>query len=177
MGMIVQFNDIMRSFNALAGSAPKPVTGCLVDVENGSRLEFCFNPGEIDDDIPVNYAFINIPGQGHSVAQWSSNSSRKLAYSLDFYRKNSDDNYVRRKIQWLERVKTPTYDAEGYLSAAPHRVLFLFGNLFNGSKKWLITQAKVRYNNLWTKSLDPLWATVDIELTEWHDDNNFGRRS
>ena len=74
-------------------------------------------------------------------------------------------------------VKTPTYDAEGYLSAAPHRVLFLFGNLFNGSKKWLITQAKVRYNNLWTKSLDPLWATVDIELTEWHDDNNFGRRS
>ena len=98
--MIVQFNDIMRSFNALAGSAPKPVTGCLVDVENGSRLEFCFNPGEIDDDI-----------------------------------------------------------------------------LFNGSKKWLITQAKVRYNNLWTKSLDPLWATVDIELTEWHDDNNFGRRS
>ena len=152
--MIVQFNDIMRSFNALAGSAPKPVTGCLVDVENGSRLEFCFNPGEIDDDIPVNYAFINIPGQGHSVAQWSSNSSRKLAYSLDFYRKNSDDNYVRRKIQWLERVKTPTYDAEGYLSAA-----------------------KVRYNNLWTKSLDPLWATVDIELTEWHDDNNFGRRS
>ena len=85
MVMIVQFNDIMRSFNALAGSAPKPVTGCLVDVENGSRLEFCFNPGEIDDDIPVNYAFINIPGQGHSVAQWSSNSSRKLAYSLDFY--------------------------------------------------------------------------------------------
>ena len=131
MVMIVQFNDIMRSFNALAGSAPKPVTGCLVDVENGSRLEFCFNPGEIDDDIPVNYAFINIPGQGHSVAQWSSNSSRKLAYSLDFYRKNSDDNYVRRKIQWLERVKTPTYDAEGYLSAAPHRVLFLFGNLFD----------------------------------------------
>ena len=54
--MIVQFNDIMRSFNALAGSAPKPVTGCLVDVENGSRLEFCFNPGEIDDDIPVNSA-------------------------------------------------------------------------------------------------------------------------
>ena len=35
MVMIVQFNDIMRSFNALAGSAPKPVTGCLVDVENG----------------------------------------------------------------------------------------------------------------------------------------------
>ena len=147
----------------------EPTLGYIVDVETGEQLVFSFNPEAISDDKSVSYAVIKIAGRSNPYIQWSSSDERKVSFELKFYRLTNDNQEVNKKVRWIESLQYPEHDAEGYLVAAPHRVLFIFGERYTGDTKWVVDGAKVAFNNLWTKDLLPLFATVNISLIEWRE--------
>ena len=147
----------------------EPTAGYIVDVETGEQLVFSFNPESINDDKSVSYAVIKIAGRSNPFVQWSSSDERKVSFELKFYRLTKDDQEVNQKVKWLESLQYPEHDAEGYLVAAPHRVLFIFGSRYTGDLKWVAEVVDVSFSNLWTKDLSPLFATVNITLIEWRE--------
>lgn len=144
--------------------------GYLVDIETGEEIEFTFNPSSISDGKDVSYAVIKIAGRSNPFVQWSSSDERKVSFTLDFYRLR-DDGEVDRYVRWIESLQYPEHDAEGYLLAAPHRVLFLFGPRYTGAQKWVVESAKTTFHGLWTPELRPLYASVSLTLLQWQEDN------
>lgn len=149
----------------------EPLQGYLVDIETGEQFTFSFNPEAIGDSKSVSYAIIKIAGRTNPYIQWSSSDERKVSFDLKLYRLTNDNQEVNKKIKWLESLQYPEYDTEGYLIAAPHRVLFIFGERYTGEQKWVVESAKVTFSNLWTKDLNPLFATVSLSLVEWNEEN------
>ena len=57
------------------------------------------------------------------------------------------------------------------LKNAPHRVLFLFGDLYPGVE-CVVRQVKARYFHLFDRdTLQPLHAEVDVQLEEYVDES------
>lgn len=139
----------------------QPISGYLVDVETGERLAFQHNPNDIGDEKSTAYAAIRIPGMSHPRYQYIAGEPRKIAFKLELFK-----GPVKQKVHWLRSLLYPEH-AGTMLKSAPHRVLFIFGDLYPGVL-CVVRQVKVRYFHLFDRdSLLPQRAEVEIVLEEY----------
>jgi len=138
----------------------EPIKGYLVDVDDGSRLEFQFNPNVLDDGKETNVAEVAIPGRSHPRYQFVHGGTREIGFKLEFF-KTPD---LKSKVAWLQSLQYPTH-AGAMLERAPHKVLFVFGSLFNLT--CIVKSVKAKYFELFDLQLEPQRAEVDLVL--WED--------
>ena len=133
----------------------------LVDVDTGQRMEFQYNPNEIIDEKSTAYAAIKVPGMGLPRYQFVAGEARKISFKVEFFK-----GPVKEKVQWLQSLQYPDHTGTA-LKNAPHRVLFIFGDLFPGVV-CIVPSVKVRYfGNFESSSLAPQRAEVEVSLEEW----------
>ncbi len=145
--------------------ADKELKAYLVDVETRERLEFQFNPSEINDGKTVRYAEIAIPGISHPRHQYVAGGNRRITFTLFFFKGD-----VKRKVAWLQSLMYPEHSGTT-LKSPPHRVIFIFGELYP-EIVCIVRNVKARYFNLYdSESLTPQQAEVDVVLDEWTDES------
>ncbi len=142
---------------AMAGTE---IRGYLVDVETHERLEFQYNPSEIGEDKAAHYVDIKIPGISHPKYQFVAGNSRQIAFKVFLFK-----GEVKQQVAWLQSLLYPEHSGT-MLKAPPHRVIFIFGELYPGVV-CIVRNVKARYFNLFDNSLAPQQAEVDITLDEW----------
>ena len=137
----------------------------LIDVETRERLEFQYNPSEIGDDKSANYADIAIPGISHPRQQYVSGGARRIAFKLFFFK-----GEVKQQVNWLQSLLYPEHSGTT-LKSAPHRTIFVFGELYPGIV-CIVRNVKARYFNLFDETtLSPQHAEIDLTLDEWVDES------
>ncbi len=133
----------------------------LVDVKTRERLEFQYNPSEIGDDKGTQFADIKIPGISHPRHQYIAGENRRISFKLFFFK-----GEVKKQVAWLQSLLYPEHSGT-VLKSAPHRVVFIFGELYPGIV-CIVRNVKARYFNLFDRdSLAPQQAEVDVTLEEW----------
>jgi hypothetical protein len=137
----------------------------LVDAETRERLEFQYNPSEIGDDKTAQYADIRIPGISHPKHQFIAGGTRRITFKLFLFKAE-----VKKQVAWLQSLLYPEHSG-AMLKLPPHRVIFIFGELYPGVV-CLVRNVKARYFNLFDQnSLTPQQAEVDVVLDEWVQDS------
>ena len=143
----------------------KEIKGYLVDVDTGERLEFQHNPNDIGDRKSTAYAAIKIPGMSHPRYQYVSGEPRRIAFKIELFK-----GPVKQKVHWLRSLLYPEH-AGTMLKNAPHRVLFIFGDLYPGVL-CVVRKVKARYFHMFDRNnLLPQHAEVDIVLEEYVDES------
>ena len=143
----------------------KEIKGYLVDVDTGERLEFQHNPNDIGDDKSTAYAAIRIPGMSHHRYQYVSGEPRRIAFKIELFK-----GPVKQKVHWLRSLLYPEHTGT-MLKNAPHRVLFIFGDLYPGVL-CVVRQVKARYFHMFDRdNLLPQHAEVDVVLEEYVDES------
>jgi len=104
----------------------KEITAYTVDVDTGDYLDFKYNPNDIVDDKSTAYAAIKIPGMSHPLYQYVAGEPRKISFKILFFK-----GPVKGSVDWLRSLLYPEH-AGTMLKNAPHRVLFMFGDLYSG---------------------------------------------
>jgi hypothetical protein len=143
----------------------KQISGYLVDVDTGERLEFQHNPSDISDEKSTDYAAIKIPGLSHPRYQYVAGEARRISFKIELFK-----GPVKEQVHWLRSLLYPEH-AGTMLKNAPHRVLLLFGDLYPGVL-CVVRQVKVRYFHLFDRdSLLPQHAEVEIVLEEYVEES------
>jgi hypothetical protein len=143
----------------------KEISGYLVDVDTGERLEFQYNPSEITDEKGTDYAAIKIPGMSHPRYQYIAGEPRKICLRIGLFK-----GPVKDQVHWLRSLLYPEH-AGTMLKNAPHRVLLIFGDLFP-SVTCVVRQVRARYFNLFDRdTLLPQQAEVELTLEEYVDES------
>ena len=143
----------------------KAITAHLVDVETGQRLEFQHNPNDILDEKSTAYAAIKIPGLSHPRYQYVSGEPRKISFQLVFFK-----GPVKESVDWLRSLLYPAHEGTRF-KMAPHKVLFLFGDLYPGVV-CVVRQARARFFHLFDRdTLRPQHAEVDVLLEEYIEES------
>lgn len=143
------------------------VRGNLVDMQTGEKLFFQFNPEKIGDDQGANWAAQRIHGVHHPYFQYSSGTGRTLKFQLKFYHQDvKDGKNVKQKCDWLRSTVYPDTAAGGVPHRPPHRFLLNLGSLFRGMP-CIITSVSVNYDKVFSPSIVPLYAEVDLEVQEF----------
>jgi len=141
------------------------IKGYIIDAETGDELEFQYNPSEIVDDKSTNFAAIRIPGMSHPRYQYVAGEPRKISLRLQFFK-----GPVQEKVAWLQSLLYPEH-AETMLKTAPHRVIFVFGDLFPGVL-CVVRDVKARFHGLFEpETLLPQQADVDLALEEYVEES------
>ena len=141
------------------------IKGYLIDSESGDELEFQYNPSDVVDEKSTNFAAIRIPGMSHPRYQYVAGEPRKIAFRLQFFK-----GEVREKVAWLQSLQYPEH-ADTMLKNAPHRVIFVFGELFPGVL-CVVRDVKARFHGLFEpETLLPQQADVDVVLEEYVDES------
>jgi len=145
--------------------SPTHIRGYLIDVDGGGDMDFQYSPSEVVDDKATLFAAIRIPGMSHPRYQFVSGEPRKIVFRLRFFK-----GPVRERVAWLQSLLYPEH-AGAMLDHAPHRVLFVFGELFPGLL-CIVRQVKARFHGLFEPgTLLPEQADVDIALEEYIDES------
>lgn len=132
----------------------------LVDVDTGERLEFQYNPNEIVDEKSTAYASIKVPGMSHPRYQFVAGEARRISFKIELFR-----GPVKERVKWLQSLQYPEHDGT-MLKNAPHRALFIFGDLFPGVI-CIVPSVKARFFHSFDQAtLAPQRAEVDITLEE-----------
>ncbi|MFQ5647251.1 MAG: hypothetical protein ACE5GM_09995 [bacterium] len=134
------------------------IHGYIVDVTTRERLEFQYNPDEINDSKSASYADIRIPGISHPRHQFIAGGARQIRFSLFWFK-----GEVKEKVAWLQSLLYPEHSGTA-LKSPPHRVIFIFGDLYEIT--CIVRQVKVRYKSIFSGDLIPQLAEVDIVLEE-----------
>ena len=143
----------------------KEITAYLVDVDTGDYLDFQYNPNDIVDDKSTAYAAIKIPGMSHPRYQYVAGEPRKISFKLLFFK-----GPVKESVDWLRSLLYPEH-AGTMLKNAPHRVLFMFGDLYPGVL-CVVRQVKARFFHMFDRdNLLPQHAEVDVMLEEYIDES------
>ena len=143
----------------------KAITAHLVDVETGQRLEFQNNPNDIVDEKSTAYAAIKIPGLSHPRYQNVAGEPRKITFQLPFFKRP-----VQESVDWLRSLLYPEH-AGTMLANAPHKVLFLFSDLYPGVL-CVVRQVKARFFHLFDRdSFRPQQAEVAVVLEEYIEES------
>lgn len=147
------------------GWQEKEMKGYLVDVDTGERLEFQYNPSNISDEKSTTYAAIKIPGMSHPRYQYVAGEPRRITFKIELFK-----GAVKQKVDWLRSLQYPEHSGT-MLKNAPHKVLFIFGDLYPGII-CIVRQVKARFFNLFDQTnLLPQQAEVDLVLEEYVDDS------
>lgn len=140
-----------------------PITGYLIDADGEGTLEFQYNPSEVVDEKATHFAAIRIPGMSHPRYQYVAGEPRRIVFKLQFFK-----GPVKERVNWLQSLLYPEH-AGSMLEMAPHRVLFLFGELFP-SVLCIVREVKARFFGLFEpETLLPEQADVDLVLEEYVD--------
>jgi len=143
----------------------KGLVAYLVDTENHERLEFQYNPSEIVDTKSTHYVDIAVPGISHPRHQYIAGENRRITFTL-FLLKGD----VKKRVAWLQSLMYPEHSGTT-LKSPPHRVVFIFGELYPGIT-CIVRSVKVRYFNLFDQqTLAPQQAEVDIILDEFVEES------
>lgn len=144
---------------------PKAIAGYLVDTETRERLEFQYNPSAISDDKSTAYASIQIPGMSHPRYQFVAGEARRIAFKIELFK-----GPVKQKAQWLRSLQYPEHSGT-MLKNAPHKVLFVFGDLY-ADLLCIVRSVNIRYFDLFDQeNLLPQRAEIDLALEEVVDES------
>ena len=147
------------------GWEEKPIKGFLVDVDTGDKLEFQYNPDDIIDEKSTAFAPIKVPGMSHPRYQFVAGEPRKIGFRLSFFKED-----VKSSVDWIRSLLYPEH-AGTMLKNAPHKVLFMFGDLYPGTT-CIVRQVKARYYHMFDRgNLLPLRADCEITLEEYVDES------
>ncbi len=139
------------------------ISGAFVDLDDGTRLEWSFNPEGFTDSDSANFAKIAIPGMSHPRIQFTGGGERTLAFVLPLHYSRTD---VPKDIRTLRGWLYAKY-VEGKLKKAPHRLLVQFGDTWQG-EKWRMESCEVGYKRF-DKDGKAIFALVSILLFEHPD--------
>jgi len=141
----------------------KEITAYLIDADTGEYLAFQYNPDDIVDEKSTAYAAIKIPGMSHPRYQYVAGEPRRINFKLVFFK-----GPVKESVDWLRSLLYPEHEGT-MLKNAPHRVLFLFGDLYPGVL-CVVRQVKARFFHMFDReSLLPQRAEAEIQLEEYVD--------
>jgi hypothetical protein len=139
------------------------VSGAIVDLDDGTRLEWGFNPEEFTDEDSTRYAKIYIPGMSHPRIQFTGGGERTLSFVLPLHYSRSD---VPQDMRILRSWKYGEYSG-GRLIKAPHRLLVQFGETWM-EEKWLLEQCQFQIKRM-DKQGKPLFTLASMRLIEYID--------
>jgi hypothetical protein len=137
------------------------LAGAMVDLDDGARLEWGFNPEGFDDSDSANFARVGIPGMSHPRMQFTGGGERTLSFVVPLHYSQTD---VARDIRTLRSWLYGEYSG-GRLVKAPHRLLVQFGGTWQG-EKWLMESCAVSYRRF-DKGGEPIMADVSVTLVEY----------
>ena len=137
------------------------ISGALVDLDDGTRLEWSFNPEGFTDSDSTKFAKISIPGMSHPRIQFTGGGERFLSFVLPLHYSRTD---VPKDIRTLRGWLYSRY-AEGKLKKAPHRLLVQFGETWQ-NEKWVMESCDVEYLRF-DKDGKAIYAMVSVQLTEY----------
>ncbi len=141
----------------------KEITAYLVDVDTGDYLDFQYNPNDIVDEKSTAYAAIKIPGMSHPALP-----VRRRGAAQDRLQGGCSRGPVKESVDWLRSLLYPEH-AGTMLKNAPHRVIFMFGDLYPGVL-CVVRQVKARFFHMFDRdNLLPQHAEVDVVLEEYID--------
>ena len=137
------------------------VSGALVDLDDGTRLEWTFNPEGFSDSDSTNFAKISIPGMSHPRIQFTGGGERSLSFVLPLHYSRTD---VPKDIRILRGWLYSRY-TEGKLKKAPHRLLVQFGETWQ-DEKWVMEACDIEYLRF-DKDGKAIYAMASVRLTEY----------
>jgi hypothetical protein len=141
------------------------IAGALVDLDDGTRLEWSFNPESFEDSDSVNFAKIDIPGMSHPRIQFTGGGERSLSFVIPLHYSQTD---VGKEIKILRSWLYSEYSG-GRLTKAPHRLLVQFGETWQG-EKWVMESCGVAYKRF-DKDGNPISAEVSVTLIEYIEES------
>ena len=132
------------------------------------KLTFQYNPSRIEDSRAPNWSAIDIPGMSHPKYQFVSGGERKVTFTLEFFRMTTKLDEVQKKIRFLQSLTYPQFDGNRTtLTEAPPIVVFNYGQYYKNFRA-IVTDVKVLTEKMYDPvTLQPLYASVSIELTEY----------
>ena len=137
------------------------IQGYLVDAATGERLAFQYNPNNIRDEKSTRYAAITIPGMSHPRYQYVAGEPRRIVFTIELFKAA-----VQQQVDWLRSLQYPEH-VGSMLKRAPHRVIFIFGDLYPGVT-CIVRQVKARFFGLFDpRRLAPQRAEVELVLEEY----------
>jgi hypothetical protein len=137
------------------------LVGAIVDLDDGTRFEWGFNPETFSESDSTNYAKIDIPGMSHPRTQFTGGGERTISFVLRLHYAVED---VAQSIKTLRGWLYGEYSG-GRLQKGPHRLLVQFGETWQGDK-WVMEGCDVEYLRF-DKEGKPMMADVTIGLTEY----------
>ena len=146
---------------------PLPMTpSYLVDVIDGSFIDFQYFPEEIAREDAPQIASIAVVGRSHPVYQFVHGGELTLEMTLDFHwMENAEE--VEQKISWLRSLTYPDTQSNGQYRTAPHPALLIIGQLFDDTE-FLVQRVRVKYHTKFEiiRGL-PLFASANVTLAEF----------
>jgi hypothetical protein len=157
---------------------PAKVTkGFLVDIVTQESLKFQYNPNEITLTRTPNWASTEIPGMSFNQLQWISGGERKFSFKLDFFFDSSDRYSIAKKLDWIESLTFPDYSGTTNFKRGAHPILFNFGELYKNVRCVVTSFEAKPFYMFDPKSLLPLRAEVNLQLSEQHYSDSQGFHS
>ncbi|MDR1020453.1 MAG: phage tail protein, partial [Synergistaceae bacterium] len=133
----------------------------MADLDDGTRLEWGFNPESFEDSDSAGFARVSIPGMSHPRIQFTGGGERTLSFVIPLHYSQCD---VARDIRTLRAWLYGEYTG-GRLVKAPHRLLVQFGGTWQG-EKWLMESLDVSYKRF-GKDGGPIMADASVTLVEY----------
>lgn len=124
-----------------------------------SQLEFTCLPNEVSEEVSPNWSEMgDVIGRSAPVFGYASTGARTISFQLMFFAVQDAREEVFRRVQWLQSLKYPEYQANFMLP--PHRVRVMGG-------KWLyllgfVEQCSVQWGAPWAR---PGWMPMKAEIS------------
>jgi hypothetical protein len=156
-------------------AAPTITRGRMTVRATGMTRIFQFNPSELRDQKGITWGSLQVPGSSHPIYQFGAGNERLISFDLyldgdraRFGRETADPSdslSIQTEINFYRSLLYPgQYDSQDFAAAYPYLVLFSFGQ-YIPSMPVIVKQANVTIN-YWTPLLEPVRATVAMELGE-----------
>lgn len=140
------------------------IRGMIIPIEGGgSTIRFQWNPRELQGfGARAEYAILKVAGRETPFLQFACGDVPTLEIELKFTKGSSDDGYVMRMVDTLQRLTKPLI--RGATLHRPPRVMWVFGDM--PKRRCVVARADPRYQGLFSASLAPHEATVSLTLLE-----------
>jgi len=146
--------------------ATRITKGYLVDLStpDWERLEFQFNPSEVNDDRQLQSKEVTVVGASHPRVIPAAGGARNISFGLIFHRTSESQpmSYVKEQCRWLQSL---TYPVESETGVFFPKVQFIYGDLYDITVR--VERVQVKYPGRFDgTTLLPWRAQVSLSLKE-----------
>lgn len=133
---------------SMAGAvAERPDRMTITDLVSGESVEMQYNPTEIEEGLAVVYGKLTIPGQSHTIGQYTNTGPLGVTFDLAFdalaNAKDFDWDDAMNARNFLHSLCYAKRGAGSVRAGAPPRCLFVWPNLYSLTTR--IQSLKIRF--------------------------------